>query len=79
VAALLGIEFESIGQFAVTNSELPSDIYGRKFCRLDINMVVDGQRVNLEIQVRNEADYLERALFTGRDCIPPRCPRATTT
>jgi len=63
VAALLAIEFESIGQFGITNPELPSDIFGKKFCRLDINMVVDGQRINLEIQVRDEGDYPERVLF----------------
>ena len=63
VAVLLGISFESIGRFVVTSSELPPGDYGKKFCRLDINMAVDGQLVNLEIQVRNEGDYPERTLF----------------
>ena len=63
VAALLGIRFESIGQFGVTSPELPPSDFGKKFCRLDINMLVDGQRVNLEIQVRNDDGYPERALF----------------
>lgn len=63
VAALLGIRFESIGHFAVTSPELPPGDFGKKFCRLDINMIVDGQQVNLEIQVRDEGDYPERALF----------------
>jgi predicted transposase/invertase (TIGR01784 family) len=31
--------------------------------RLDINMVVDGKRVNLEIQVEDEGNYPERSLF----------------
>jgi predicted transposase/invertase (TIGR01784 family) len=35
----------------------------QKFCRLDINMMVDGQQVDLEIQVKNEGDYPERVLF----------------
>jgi len=63
VAALLGIQFESIEQFGITNSELPPDIFKGKFCRLDINMVLNGQRVNLEIQVRDDGDFPERALF----------------
>jgi predicted transposase/invertase (TIGR01784 family) len=63
VSELLGIRLESIGQFAVTNTEMPPEILGDKFCRLDINMKVDGQLVNLEIQVRNEGAYPERVLF----------------
>jgi len=63
VAALLDIRFESIGNLEITNSEMSPEIIGGKFCRLDISMEVDGQLVNLEIQVRNEGDYPERVLF----------------
>ena len=42
---------------------MPPEAMGDKFCRLDINMIVDGQRVSLEIQVRNEGDFPERILF----------------
>jgi len=63
VAELLGIRHESIGRFKVTNAEMPPELLGGKFCRLDINMEVDGRRVNLEIQVRDEGDYPERILF----------------
>ena len=63
VAALLGLRFEDIRRLDIINTELPPDIYGKKFCRLDINMMVDGQQVNLEIQVRDEGDYPERVLF----------------
>jgi predicted transposase/invertase (TIGR01784 family) len=63
VSELLGIRLESIGQFAVTNPEMPPEVLGGKFCHLDINMTVDGQRVDLEIQVRDEGDYPERALY----------------
>jgi len=62
-AALLGIRFESIGEFIITNPEMPPEAVGDKFSRLDINMTVDGQRVNLEIQVKNEGDYPERSLY----------------
>ncbi|GHV44481.1 transposase [Synergistales bacterium] len=63
VSELLDIAFESIGQFVITNPEMPPESLGDKFCRLDINMTVDGQRVDLEIQVADEGDYPERSLF----------------
>ena len=63
VAVLLGIKYESIEQFVVTNAEMPPEATGDKFCRLDINMIVDGRRVDLEIQVKDEHDFPERTLF----------------
>jgi len=63
ISGLLGIRLESIGEFYITNPEMPPESLGEKFCRLDINMTVNGQRVDLEIQVRNEGDYPERTLF----------------
>ncbi len=63
VAELLGIRFDSIKDFAIRNPEMPPEVIGDKFCRLDINMTVDGQRVDLEIQVADEGDYPERSLY----------------
>jgi predicted transposase/invertase (TIGR01784 family) len=63
VSELLTIRLESIEQFEIISPELTAESIGEKFCRLDINMVVDGQRVDLEIQVRDEGDYPERVLF----------------
>ena len=63
VAELLCIKIESIGQFEITNPEIPSEQVGEKFCRLDINMTLDGRRVDLEIQVNDEGDYPERSLY----------------
>jgi len=63
VAELLGIKYDDIEQFSITNPEMPPEIVGDKYCRLDINMTVDGQRVDLEIQVENEGNYPERSLF----------------
>jgi hypothetical protein len=51
VAAILKIPFESIEKFTVRNPEMPPESLGDKFCRLDINMEVDSQWVDLEIQV----------------------------
>ena len=63
VSELLGIRFESIEQFEIMNPEMPPESLGDKFCQLDINMTIDGQRVDLEIQVNDEGDYPERSLF----------------
>ena len=63
VSIILNISLESIEQFLITNPEVPPEVMGDKFCRLDINMTVNGQRVDLEIQVTNEGDYPERTLY----------------
>jgi predicted transposase/invertase (TIGR01784 family) len=63
VAELLGIPLESIGQFEIANPDIPPETIGDKFCRLDINMTVNEQRVDLEIQVADEGDYPERSLY----------------
>lgn len=42
VAALMGIPAESITQFTIQNPEMPPESMGEKFCRLDINMAVNG-------------------------------------
>jgi len=63
VSTLLDIPLNSIGQFVITNPDIPPDSKGEKFCRLDINMAVNGQRVTLEVQVENEGDYPDRILY----------------
>ena len=63
VSELLEIEYDSITQFEIINPEILPENLGDKFCRLDINMVLDGQLVDLEIQVNNEGDYPERSLY----------------
>jgi len=63
VSALLGIQLESIEKFEIRNPEMPPESWGEKFCRLDINMDVDGRRVDIEVQVEDEGDYAERSLF----------------
>jgi len=63
VAVLLGIPLTSIENFQTVNTEMPPEEIGTKFCRLDINMVVDSRQVNLEIQVEDEGNYPERCMF----------------
>jgi len=63
VASLLAIPIESIERLEILNENIQPDNMAEKFCRLDINMTVDGQRVDLEIQVNNEGNYPERILY----------------
>jgi predicted transposase/invertase (TIGR01784 family) len=63
VARMLNIAYENISKFEIRNTEMPPEEVGKKFCRLDINMAVDGRLVNLEVQVEDEHDYPERALY----------------
>ena len=63
VAALLGIPVQDIQQFVVRNEEMPPEALGEKFCRLDINMMVNSQQIDLEIQVAYEGDYPERVML----------------
>jgi len=63
VAELLEISVKNIEQFVIQNPEMPPENLGDKFCRLDINMIVNGQRIDLEIQVNNEGDYPERVMY----------------
>jgi predicted transposase/invertase (TIGR01784 family) len=63
VSVLLNIPFESIRDFSIRNPEIPPEQVTDKFCRLDMTMNLNGERVDLEIQVTNEGDYPERALY----------------
>ena len=63
VASLLGIKYRDIKAFSVINPEISPEELGKKFCRLDINMMVNGQKVDLELQISDEGNYPERSLF----------------
>ena len=63
VAALLHMNIESIHRFVIKNPEMPPDIVGGKFCRLDINMEVDEEIIDLEVQVGDQGDYAARSLY----------------
>jgi predicted transposase/invertase (TIGR01784 family) len=60
---LLKTPLEAITEFVINNSEIPPEELGDKFCRLDINMTVNGQKIDLEIQVEDKKDYPERSLY----------------
>jgi len=41
VCELLQISKKSVTRFEITNPEMPPEAIGEKFCRLDINLIVD--------------------------------------
>ena len=63
VSELLKIRIDSIEQFLITNPDIPPDVIGNKYCRLDISMLVNGKMVDLEVQVESEEDYPDRVLY----------------
>ncbi len=62
-AHMLDIPIESIKKIQVVNTELIPESADSKFSRLDLNMNVDDKLVNVEIQIYNDPDYRDRALF----------------
>jgi len=47
VAELLSVQYDSIEQFIIVNPDIIPEELGKKFCRLDINMMINGQKVDL--------------------------------
>jgi predicted transposase/invertase (TIGR01784 family) len=63
VAEILNLKMDSIKNFVIRNPSVEPEEIGKKFISLDILMEIDDSRVILEIQVRNEGNFRERALF----------------
>ena len=63
LSALLEIPRESIEEIYIENVELAPEYLEQKFSRLDLRLNVDGQMVNVEMQVNYEPDFKERTLF----------------
>ena len=55
--------YADIIDFGVINPEISPEELGKKFCRLDINMTANGQKLDLELQIFDEGNYPERSLF----------------
>jgi predicted transposase/invertase (TIGR01784 family) len=68
VSRFLGIAENDITEFVITNPIIAPDSLGTKFCRLDINMKVNGQNINLEVQVEDKKDYPARSLYYWARC-----------
>ncbi|MCM1315230.1 MAG: Rpn family recombination-promoting nuclease/putative transposase [Alistipes senegalensis] len=63
LASILEIPNDSIKKIKIINPELSLEAVENKFSRLDLNMMIDDKLVNVEIQIYNDPDYRDRALF----------------
>ena len=63
ISDMLDIPRNRINKVVIKNVELPPEEIDQKFSRLDLNLYVDGKKINIEMQVNKEAAYKERTLF----------------
>ena len=63
LSALLEIPRKDIREIYINNVEMPPEYLDQKFSRLDLRLDVDGQTVNVEIQVKKESYFKDRTLF----------------
>jgi predicted transposase/invertase (TIGR01784 family) len=62
VAEVLKITVGAIQEFVILNSEIAPEALGKKFCRLDIHLKVNGKYVDVEMQVNDKGNFAERLL-----------------
>ena len=62
VASVLKINVNSIEEFVILNGEIIPEAVDKKFCRLDIHLKVNGQYIDVEMQVSNQGNFAERLL-----------------
>ena len=63
ISDMLDIPRNRITHVEIKNVELPPEEIDLKFSRLDLNLTVDGRKVNIEMQVNKDAAYKERTLY----------------
>lgn len=63
LSEILEIPIGRINSVVLTNPELAPEEIDGKFSRLDLNLNVDDKLVNVEIQVNNDPNYRDRAMF----------------
>ena len=62
MAKVLKINIANIDEFVIINSEIVPEAIDKKLCRLDIHLKVNGQHVDVEMQVANQGNFAERLL-----------------
>jgi predicted transposase/invertase (TIGR01784 family) len=80
VAGVLKIDVNDIQEFDILNSEILPEALNKKLCRLDIHLKVNGEYVDVEMQMKDKGNFAERllgywskafagALAAGRNCL----------
>ena len=60
---MLDISKEEITELTIENTELIPELVEDKFSRLDIKARVNGRKINIEIQIAYDKDYISRTIF----------------
>ncbi len=63
IASIIGVPKEKITELTIENTELIPELVDDKFSRLDIKVRVNGKKINIEIQVAFDEDYISRTIF----------------
>ena len=63
ISSIIGIPKEEITELTIENTELIPELVEDKFSRLDIKARVNGRKINIEIQVAYDKDYISRTIF----------------
>lgn len=63
LAAMLGIPEDDISDINMIKDEIPPEDLSGKFTRFDLSMTVDERLVNVEVQVKHDANFRDRALL----------------
>ena len=63
ISSIIGIPKEEITELTIENAEMIPELVEDKFSRLDIKARVNGRKINIEIQVAYDKDYISRTIF----------------
>ena len=63
ISSIIGVPKEEITELVIENTELIPELVDDKFSRLDIKVRVNGKKINIEIQVAYDEDYISRTIF----------------
>ncbi len=63
LSAILDIPSEEIKNIEIKNVELPPEVIGNKFGKLDISLEFKNNLVNIEMQINKQLDFGDRSLF----------------
>ncbi|MCL1865833.1 MAG: Rpn family recombination-promoting nuclease/putative transposase [Oscillospiraceae bacterium] len=62
VVSVLKITIDEIEEFVILNGEIIPETVDKKFCRLDIHLKVNGQYIDIEMQISDKGNFAERLL-----------------
>ena len=74
VSAYLGVD--TSGRFELSNTEITPEELERKFARLDLRISTENSEIDIEVQVVNRSDYMDRCLYYWASLYASMVPRS---